>query len=67
MTIDDEHHENCLEHFYSFASIADALDVNERTVRRWVNAGALIAHRLGGRRRISQTDLDAFLNERRNG
>ena len=67
MIIDNEHDENGLEQFYSFTAIAQALEVNERTVRRWVDAGELIAHRLGGRRRVSQSDLDSFLNERREG
>ena len=59
--------ENRLEVFYSITAIAEALDVHDRTVRRWADAGELITHRLGGRLRVSQTDLDIFLAERRNG
>ena len=59
--------DNGLERFHSVAAIAEALDVDERTVYRWVDARELIAHRVGRQLRISKTDLDAFLNERRNG
>ena len=67
MTSDYERDENGLEQFYSFAAIAEALGVHVRTVRRWADAGELVAHRLGGRLRVSKADLDSFLNERRHG
>lgn len=43
------------------------LAVSTRTVRRWISAGELVAHRLGRRWRVSKTDLAAFLHQRRHG
>ena len=34
-------------HFYSLSDVADRYDVSVRTVRRWVDAGELVAHRFG--------------------
>ena len=67
MIDDNEHYENGLEKFFSFADVAEAFDVHVRTIHRWVDSGALVAYRIGGRRRISQSDLDAFLAARREG
>ena len=51
--------------FYTVAQIAEILDVSQRTVRRWIDSGELIAHRLGRNLRISGGDFDAFLIRRR--
>ncbi len=51
--------------FYSLADVADRYDVNVRTVRRWVVAGELIAHRFGRQLRVSVEDLKTFEKLRR--
>ncbi len=53
------------KHYYSLADVADRYDVNVRTVRRWVVAGELIAHRFGRQLRISAQDLKTFEKLRR--
>ncbi len=37
------------------------LDVNPKTVRRWIATGLLPVHRLGRQIRISEPDLAAFI------
>jgi excisionase family DNA binding protein len=54
-------------HFLKVAEVADSLKVSTRTVRRWIERGDLVAHRLGGAIRISETDLRAFLALHREG
>lgn len=44
---------------------AEVLQVSERTVRRWIDRGELIAHRIGRQWRISQMDLETFIRARR--
>ncbi len=53
------------QQFYMVAQIAEILDVSQRTVRRWIDSGELIAHRLGRNLRISGGDFDTFLIRRR--
>jgi len=48
-------------HFHTLKQVANRLQVNERTVRRWIAAGVLKAHKFGGVVRISEDDLRAFL------
>ena len=43
------------------------LQVSSKTIRRWIDAGDLIAHRLGRQRRISETDLQTFIRMERQG
>ena len=45
----------------TIARVAEQLDVSERTVRRWIDAKLLLAHRLNRTIRISPSDLEAFL------
>jgi excisionase family DNA binding protein len=47
--------------FYDVKQIADCVDVSTRTVRRWIDTGLLIAHRINGLVRISEADFQAFL------
>ena len=49
----------------SVATVADRLDVSTKTIRRWIEAGELRIHRLGRSVRISETDLQKFLEEHR--
>ncbi len=53
--------------FYSVADVAELIDVNERTIRRWIDDGELVAHRFGRQIRISRADLEAFVRVRREG
>jgi len=46
--------------------VAEVLSVSDRTVRRWIDRGELVAHRFGRNVRIAETDLKAFLALRRN-
>jgi len=41
--------------------VAQCCAVSTRTTRRWIEAGALRAHRFGQLVRISEEDLAAFL------
>lgn len=50
--------------FFSIKEVADTLNVNERTIRRWISAGDLSAHRVGRQWRISLQDIEAFLSAR---
>jgi excisionase family DNA binding protein len=44
--------------------IAEALKVNQQTVRNWIDAGDLAAIRVGKRRvRVRRRDLEAFLDK----
>ena len=52
---------NALPKFYDIRSVANSLDVSERTVRRWVAKGDLIIHRINGVVRVGELDLRAFL------
>jgi len=58
-------HASVMGCFNTIADVAARLDVCERTVRRWIKAGALPVHRIGGLVRISETDFAAFLALRR--
>ena len=51
--------------FYSLVDVAHRFDVNVRTVRRWVGADELIAHRFGRQLRVSAEDLKTFEKLRR--
>ena len=56
--------------FFTIAEIAEMLRVATRTVRRWITAGELVAHRLGSNGntvRIAEPDLRAFLAIHREG
>ncbi|HIO37994.1 MAG TPA: DNA-binding protein [Rhodospirillales bacterium] len=46
---------------------AEHLQVSPKTLRRWIDTGNLIAHRLGRQWRISETDLQSFIRMRRQG
>ena len=56
---------NVAKQFYSIAEVADLLNVHERTIRRWIDQGDIVAHRFGRQLRISRADLEAFVRLRR--
>jgi len=47
------------------AEVAEELRVVDRSVRRWIASGEMIAHRFGRAIRISRNDLVAFKAARR--
>jgi excisionase family DNA binding protein len=47
--------------FYTIDQIANLVEVSTRTVRRWIQDGLLVAHRINGLVRISEADFQAFL------
>jgi excisionase family DNA binding protein len=53
--------------FYTIEEMADALNVTDRTVRRWIKTRKLISHRFGRLVRIAKDDLLAFLAVHREG
>jgi excisionase family DNA binding protein len=44
-------------------TVARLTDVSEKTVRRWISAGLLLSHKLGGARVVRQCDLRTFLDQ----
>jgi excisionase family DNA binding protein len=42
--------------------VASKLGYSEKTIRRWIEAGRLRAHRIGHQWRIAEADLQDFLN-----
>ncbi|MBC8338700.1 MAG: helix-turn-helix domain-containing protein [Rhodospirillales bacterium] len=66
MTADPIHTpETTLPSLLTIAQTADVLQVNARTIRRWIDSGDLVAHRLGRGFRISEADLQTFIRTRR--
>ena len=54
-----------LTRFYTVSEVANLLAVSSRSVRRWIAAGELLAHRFGRQVRISEIDLRSFVDCRR--
>jgi excisionase family DNA binding protein len=50
-----------VEKFYTIEQIADCMEVSTRTVRRWIEQGLLVPHRINGLVRVSEADFQAFL------
>ena len=55
--------------YLTVSEVAKRLKVTPLTVRRWINAGSLAGIQLGDRAgwRITETDLQTFLDARRRG
>jgi excisionase family DNA binding protein len=51
--------------YYSIKTVAEAIDVSTRTVRRWIENGDLVVHRVDGVVRVAEADLRAFLAQHR--
>ena len=47
--------------FFTINEIAECVGVSDRTVRRWIEKGLLVAHRFNGLVRISDADFRGFL------
>jgi excisionase family DNA binding protein len=58
-----------MEPMLTVDQVAERLQVNEYTVRRWLRAGELEGVAFGGRTgwRVKEKDLQAFLERRRQG
>lgn len=56
-----------LPQYYAIKTVAEALDVSARTIRRWIANGDLTVHRVDGVVRIAEGDLRAFLAVHREG
>lgn len=61
------HHRGDQIRFFTITEVAERLHVATRTVRRWIEAGELVVHRIGGVVRIAERDLRAFLALHREG
>jgi excisionase family DNA binding protein len=48
---------------FTVGEIAKLLKVSTKSVRRWIEAGDLIAHRLGRQLRITESDLSTFIKQ----
>ena len=53
------------EKMYTAAEVAEICGVSIDTARRWYQSGALACYRLGGRVRISESQLQKFLDARK--
>ena len=51
--------------YYTLQEVAEQLKVSYRTVYRWVRSGELSAYQLGQEWRITDKDLNQFLEARR--
>ncbi len=51
--------------FYTIEQIADCVEASTRSVRRWIDEGLLVAHRINGLVRVSDQDFQAFLANHR--
>ena len=60
-----KHAHSPLPSFLTMEALATRLAVNPKTIRRWIDAGDLRAHRLGRQLRISEQDAAAFVSRRR--
>jgi excisionase family DNA binding protein len=47
--------------FCTIKEIAEYVGASTRTVRRWIDKGLLVAHRINGVVRISEADFEAFV------
>ena len=56
-----------IDPLHTIRQTAEICQVSEKTVRRWIARGELVAYRLGRQWRIAQKDLDTFLKLRRCG
>jgi excisionase family DNA binding protein len=51
------------ESFLTVADVAEKLQLNQQTVRNWIDQGSLPAIRVGRRVRIKRSDFDRILDE----
>ncbi len=58
--------DHSLPTLFTIRQAAEYLETSTKTIRRWIDGGDLVAHRLGHQFRISETDLASFIKMRRN-
>lgn len=46
--------------------VAEELEVSEKTVRKLINEGVIVAYKLGREWRVTREDLDNFLQQSKN-
>lgn len=51
--------------FFTVRSLAEYLQVSQRTVKNWIARGELPSYKIGDVRRIDPRDVDTFLAQRR--
>lgn len=56
-----------LPKYYAIKTVAEALDVSTRTIRRWIKDKKLVVHKIDAVVRIADGDLRAFLALHREG
>jgi excisionase family DNA binding protein len=54
--------ESPIPRFYTVKAVANQLGVNQKSIRRWIDAGVLHFHKFQGRLRISEDDLRAYVS-----
>jgi len=59
------HSQPCIPELLTLEQVAECLQVSVKTVRRWIDAGDLVSHRIGRGLRVSEADLQAFIRARR--
>ena len=59
-------HSNSATKLFTIKEIAECVGVCDRTIRRWIEKGLLVAHDFNGLVRISEADFQAFLAAHRN-
>lgn len=53
-----------MDRYYTPAEVAEILKVKRQTVYTWIREGRLNASHVGRTRRISEEDLNKFVNQR---
>ncbi len=53
------------EAYFTVEEVAQRLKVSHMTVYRWIKAGKLAAYKIGGEFRITERDIEHFLEARR--
>jgi len=54
-----------MEPFLTIRDLADEWQVSERTIRRLIRSGELVAHDIGHQKRVSPEDKERYLRQRR--
>jgi len=49
--------------FYTTQDLADFLQLNQRTIQKWIKEGKLKGYRFGKKYRIRSIDIENFLEE----
>jgi len=59
--VDGRRQRGGLPKLHTIKAVAEALEVSSRTVRRWIENGDLVVHRVDSVVRVAEDDLRAFL------